>query len=103
MFAFHFFKKTFIILIFLVISGCSIVTLGYNRLPFLAILELDSIFDLTDEQDKLARIELDAWLEWHRTNHLPRYVVKLQEWEKLILHDLTPAQFCKEVDRKSVV
>ena len=98
MFAFHFFKKTFIILIFLVISGCSIVTLGYNRLPFLAILELDSIFDLTDEQDKLVRIELDAWLEWHRANHLPRYVVKLQEWEKLILQDLTPAQFCKEVE-----
>jgi hypothetical protein len=37
-------------------------------------------------------------LEWHRANHLPRYVVKLEEWEKLVLQDLTPAQFCKEVE-----
>ncbi|MFM8422600.1 MAG: hypothetical protein ACKN91_01850, partial [Candidatus Fonsibacter sp.] len=58
-----FFKRTFIILTFLIISGCSIVSVGYNRLPLLAIVELNSIFDLTDEQDKLARIELNAWLE----------------------------------------
>ena len=98
MFISQFIKKAFIILIFLVISGCSIVTLGYNRLPLLAIVELDSIFDLNDEQDKLARIELDAWLEWHRKVHLPQYIVKLEQWEKLVLQDLTPAQFCKEVE-----
>ena len=98
MFIYQFIKKAFIILIFLVISGCSIVTLGYNRLPLLAIVELDSIFDLNDEQDKLARIELDAWLEWHRKVHLPQYIVKLEQWEKLVLQDLTPAQFCKEVE-----
>ena len=98
MFISQFIKKAFIILIFLVISGCSIVTLGYNRLPLLAILELDSIFDLNDEQDKLARIELDAWLERHRKVHLPKYIIKLEQWEKLVLQDLTPAQFCKEVE-----
>ena len=43
-----FFKKTFIILTFLIISGCSIVSVGYNRLPLLAIIELDSIFDLNE-------------------------------------------------------
>lgn len=79
-------------------SGCSIISVGYNRLPLLAIVELNSIFDLTDEQDKLARIELNAWLEWHRKAHLPIYITKLEQWEKLVLQDLTPAQFCKEVD-----
>lgn len=79
-------------------SGCSIISVGYNRLPLLAIVELNSIFDLTDEQDKLARIELNAWLEWHRKAHLPLYITKLEQWEKLVLQDLTPAQFCKEVD-----
>jgi len=93
-----FFKRTFIILTFLIISGCSIISVGYNRLPLLAIVELNSIFDLTDEQDKLARIELNAWLEWHRKAHLPLYITKLEQWEKLVLQDLTPAQFCKEVD-----
>jgi hypothetical protein len=98
MFVCQFLKKIFIILFFIIISGCSVVTVGYNRLPLLTIVELDSIFDLTDEQDKLARVELDSWLTWHRSNHLPRYIVKLEEWEKLVLQDLTPAQFCKEVE-----
>ena len=91
-------KKFLIILTFLIISGCSIISVGYNRLPLLAIVELNSIFDLTDEQDKLARIELNAWLEWHRKAHLPLYITKLEQWEKLVLQDLNPAQFCKEVD-----
>ena len=46
----QFIKKIFTILIFLIITGCGIVNLGYNRLPFLTLLELDSIFNLTDEQ-----------------------------------------------------
>jgi hypothetical protein len=91
-------KRFLVIFSSLIIVGCSTVALGYNRLPFLAILELNSIFDLSDEQDKLARIELDAWLEWHRGSHLPQYIVKLEQWEKLVLQDLTSEQFCKEVD-----
>ena len=63
-------KRALAILIIFVITGCGIVSLGYNRLPFLAILELDSIFDLNDEQSKLVRTELDSWLQWHRKNHL---------------------------------
>ena len=98
MFVSQFFKKIFIVLIFIIISGCSIITAGYNRLPFLTLLELNSIFNLTDEQSQKVRPVLDSWLEWHRANHLPRYIVKLEEWEKLVLQDLTPAQFCKEVE-----
>lgn len=98
MFIHQFFKKIFIILIFIIISSCSIITASYNRLPFLTLLELNSIFDLADEQSQKVRPVLDSWLEWHRANHLPRYIVKLEEWEKLVLQDLTPAQFCKEVE-----
>jgi hypothetical protein len=92
------FKRALIIITSLIIVGCSVVTLGYNRLPFLTIFELDSIVDLTEEQENLSRIQLDAWLEWHREKHLPQYIVKLEQWEKLIIQDLTPGQFCKEVD-----
>jgi hypothetical protein len=91
-------KRALAILIIFVITGCGIVSLGYNRLPLLAILELDSIFDLNDEQSKLVRIELDSWLDWHKKNHLPQYVTKLRQWQTLVLQDLTPAQFCKEVE-----
>ena len=98
MFMHQLLKRALAILIIFVITGCGIVSLGYNRLPFLAILELDSIFDLNDEQSKLVRTELDSWLEWHRKNHLPQYVTKLEQWQILVLQDLTPAQFCKEVE-----
>lgn len=94
----QFLKKILTIPVFLIITGCGIVTLGYNRLPFLTLLELDSIFDLTDEQKKLVRPELDSWLEWHRSNHLPQYVSKLGQWEKLVVQDLTPGQFCSEIE-----
>jgi hypothetical protein len=55
MFLYQRLKRFLIILTFLIISGCSIITLGYNRLPLLTIIELNSIFDLTDEQEKLAK------------------------------------------------
>ena len=103
MFIYNGFKRFLIFFTFLIISGCSVVTLSYNRLPFLALLELDSVFNLNDEQKKLVRPKLDSWLEWHRNNHLPRYISKLKLWEKLVLQDLTPVQFCTEIDTVRVL
>ena len=103
MYLFQVAKKALIIIIIFVVSGCGVVSLGYNRLPFLALLELDSVFNLTDEQKKIVRPELDSWLEWHRTNHLPQYVSKLKQWEKLVRQDLTPGQFCSEIDSARVL
>lgn len=103
MFIYNGFKRFLIFFTFLIISGCSVVTLSYNRLPFLALLELDSVFNLNDEQKKLVRPKLDSWLEWHRNNHLPQYISKLKLWEKLVLQDLTPVQFCTEIDTVRVL
>jgi hypothetical protein len=75
-------KRAFIVIATFTIVSCSVVTLGYNRLSLLTILELNSIVDLTDEQEKLSRIQLDAWLEWHREKHLPQYIVKLRTMGK---------------------
>ena len=93
-----FLKRAFIVIIALTFVGCSVITLSYNRLPIVAAYQLDSIFDLTDQQSSLARKELDNWLSWHRTTHLPQYATKLKSYEKLIIQDLTPQQFCKEID-----
>ena len=103
MYLFQVAKKALIIIIIFVVSGCGVVSLGYNRLPFLALLELDSVFNLTDEQKKIVRPELDSWLEWHRSNHLPQYVSKLKQWEKLVRQDLTPGKFCSEIDSARVL
>ena len=51
-------KRALIIITSLIIVGCSVITLGYNRLPLLTILELNSIFDLTDEQEKLEKLTI---------------------------------------------
>ncbi len=93
-----FLKRALIAIIALTFVGCNVITLSYNRLPIIAAYQLDSIFDLTDQQSSLARKELDRWLLWHRTTHLPQYVKKLKNYEKLIIQDLTPHQFCTEVD-----
>ena len=93
-----FLKRALIVIIALTFVGCSVITLSYNRLPIVAAYQLDSIFDLTDQQSSLARKELDNWLSWHRTTHLPQYATKLKSYEKLIIQDLTPQQFCKEID-----
>ena len=93
-----FLKRFFIVIIALTFVGCSVITLSYNRLPIVAAYQLDSIFDLTDQQSSLARKELDSWLSWHRTTHLPQYATKLKSYEKLIIQDLNPQQFCTEVD-----
>ena len=103
MYLFQVAKKALIILIIFVVSGCGVVSLGYNRLPFLTLLELDSIFNFTDKQNKIVRPELDSWLEWHRTNHLPQYVSKLKQWEKLVMQNLTPGQFCSEIDSARIL
>ncbi len=57
-----FLKRAFIVIIALTFVGCSVITLSYNRLPIVAAYQLDSIFDLTDQQSSLARKELDRWL-----------------------------------------
>ena len=93
-----FLKRALIVIIALTFVGCSVITLSYNRLPIVAAYQLDSIFDLTDQQSSLARKELDSWLLWHRTTHLPQYANKLKSYEKLIIQDLTPQQFCEEIN-----
>ena len=73
MFIYNSFKRFLIILIFLIISGCSVVTLSYNRLPFLALLELDSVFNLNDEQKKLVRPKLPTHVtlaQWFGSGYL---------------------------------
>lgn len=77
------------------LAGCSLVSLAYNRLPTLAYWRLDGMLDLDGPQSALVRQELDRWHGWHRREHLPRYAQALQRWQALALQDVTPAQVCE--------
>lgn len=84
-----------LLLVTVLLAGCSLVTLAYNRLPMLAYWRLDAMFNLDGAQSAMVRQDLDRWHGWHRREHLPRYAQALQRWQALALQDVTPAQVCE--------
>jgi len=91
-------KKGFLLLVVVMLTGCSLLTLGYGRLPMLAQWRLDAMFELTAEQSRQVRPQLDRWLAWHRQTHMPQYAAMLQRWQTLAVQDLTPQQVCTEFE-----
>lgn len=92
------FKRLAIAILALTLAGCSLITLGYGRLPMLAQWRLGAMFELTTEQSQQVRPQLDSWLAWHRQAHLPQYAAMLQRWQTLAVQDLTPQQVCAEFE-----
>jgi hypothetical protein len=92
------FKRLVIATLALTLAGCSLITLGYGRLPMLAQWRLDAMFELTSVQSQQVRPELNRWLAWHRQAHLPQYAAMLQRWQTLAMQDLTPQQVCAEFE-----
>jgi hypothetical protein len=91
-------KRLVLVALAVVLAGCSLITLGYGRLPMLVQWRLDAMFELTAEQRRQVRPQLDAWLAWHRQNHLPQYAATLQRWQQLAVQDVTPQQVCAEFE-----
>lgn len=77
------------------LSGCSFVSLAYNRLPTWMYWRLDSLLDLTDTQTALVRPALREWHEWHRSEHLPCYASALRQWQQMALDDVSAEQACQ--------
>ena len=89
-------KRFTLIVLALLLTGCSLITLGYGRLPMVAQWRLDAMFELSAEQSRQVRPQLDRWLAWHRQSHMPQYAAMLQRWQALAVQDLTPQQVCAE-------
>jgi hypothetical protein len=62
-----------------VLAACSAVKLGYNNADTLLVYSLDSYFDLSSEQDALARDRVAALLAWHRATQLSDYAQLIGE------------------------
>ena len=80
------------------LASCSLIGLGYNRLPAISYWWLDGMLDFNDRQSQIARTELDALHDWHRRTQLPLYAQQLRTWQNLARHDVTPAQVCQAYD-----
>ena len=78
-----------------ILTGCSAVRLGYNKLPEIASWWLDSYIDFTDVQGPQAKVALQKLQAWHRKEELPAIAELLAQAQALAPQNITPEQACK--------
>ena len=78
-----------------ILTGCSAVRLGYNKLPEIASWWLDSYIDFTDAQGPQAKAALQKLQAWHRKEELPAIAELLAQAQALAPQNITPEQACK--------
>ena len=80
----------------LAVTACSATQFIYNRVDILVRWYLDDYVSL--DRDQRARFDqrLEVFLEWHRSEELPSYVVLLDE-SLAILDDDVPLQAAREM------
>lgn len=78
------------------LSGCSLVSLGYARLPDLTVWWVKRQVTLDNAQAAQVRQDMQAVLEWHRHNQLANLADTLQYWQSLVDEPLTGDQVCTE-------
>ena len=66
-------------LLLLTLTGCSATQFIYNRVDILVRWYLDDYVSLDRDQRAQFDERLDAFLEWHRREELPEYVVLLDD------------------------
>jgi signal transduction histidine kinase len=78
-----------------ILTGCSAVKLGYNKLPEIASWWLDSYIDFSDTQGPQAKAALQKLQTWHRKEELPAIAELLVQAQTLAPQNITPEQACK--------
>ena len=78
----------------LILTGCSAVSLGYNKLPEIASWWLDSYIDFSDAQGPQAKAALHKLQAWHRKEELPAIAELLLQAQILAPQNITPEQAC---------
>ena len=76
------------------LSGCSMVRLGYNQAPDLAYWWLDAYVDFNDTQTPRVRDALSQWFAWNRRTQLPDYMGLLQRAQAEVQAETTPERAC---------
>jgi hypothetical protein len=74
------------------IAGCSSAKLFYSYGDSIASWQLDSYFDLTNEQEEWVEERMRLHLEWHRNEELPRYRRFLLDIQKSAKDGLTMSE-----------
>jgi len=77
-------KLIIAVALLLLLSGCSIVSVGYNYADVYLRYTINSYASFNDVQKEIIRNEVNIYMRWHRKNMLPEYVVFLQELRGLV-------------------
>jgi hypothetical protein len=73
------------------VASCAAIKIGYNNADTLALLQLDSYLDLTDDQEQTVKERVNALLAWHRTTQLRDYVAFIDKTRAKLGGRLTTA------------
>lgn len=84
-----------------VLSGCSLLRVGYEQAPTLVYWRLDRLAGFTPAQAPRVREAIGQWFAWHRREELPRYAEALARLQQELLQDTTPPRACRWLDELS--
>jgi hypothetical protein len=76
------------------LTGCSVLRIGYGQAPELAYWWLDAYVDFDDVQSHQVRASLARWFAWHRRTQLGDYADALAAAQSDMLADTTPERVC---------
>ena len=91
-------KSLLLLLIVVLLPACSSTTFVYNRLDFLIPWYMGKYVDLDRAQKQLLDTELQPFLAWHRGEELPAYRVVLEDIDRTLDGEVTPAQVAAIAD-----
>jgi hypothetical protein len=76
--SYHFRRCVLVALLLTGVTACGMVGVLYQNAASLAMLEIDSYFDLNEAQTLSGRQRTDELMAWHRREALPVYVKQLR-------------------------
>ena len=84
-----------VVLLALLVAGCSALRLSYNQGPTLAYHWIDGYFDIEETQAPPVREAIDRFFEWHRRTQLPDYAALLARAQREVMEPaITPQAMC---------
>lgn len=78
-------KNKFLILLVIILlplSGCGIISIGYNYADVYLRYTINSYATFNNAQKEVIDKEVDRYMKWHRSNMLPQYVALLQKMQR---------------------
>jgi hypothetical protein len=71
-------------LLILPLSGCGIISVGYNYADVYLRYTINSYADFNDAQKKAISLEVNDFMRWHRRDMLPVYIDFLKELQQVV-------------------